>query len=129
MKKKLLFLLDHFEEIVLVPGFALMLLIGFGNVLSRFVLHQSWSFAEELCVMMFVYVTFFGAAVAVKRKAHLGFTLLLDKTQGIPRMILGTAIPVGEIVFLYLMIAYGIKVCQNQLKYHAITAALRISTA
>lgn len=39
MKKKLLFLLDHFEEIVLVPGFALMLLIGFGNVLSRFVLH------------------------------------------------------------------------------------------
>lgn len=129
MKKKLLFLLDHFEEIVLVPGFALMLLIGFGNVLSRFVLHQSWSFAEELCVMMFVYVTFFGAAVAVKRKAHLGFTLLLDKTQGIPRMILETAIMVGEIVFLYLMIAYGIKVCQNQLKYHAVTAALRISTA
>ena len=39
MKKKLLFLLDHFEEIVLVQGFALMLLIGFGNVLSRFVLH------------------------------------------------------------------------------------------
>lgn len=39
MKKKRLFLLDHFEEIVLVPGFALMLLIGFGNVLSRFVLH------------------------------------------------------------------------------------------
>lgn len=39
MKKKLLFLLDHVEEIVLVPGFALMLLIGFGNVLSRFVLH------------------------------------------------------------------------------------------
>lgn len=129
MRKKLLFLLDHFEEIVLVPGFALMLLIGFGNVLSRFVLHQSWSFAEELCVMMFVYVTFFGAAVAVKRKAHLGFTLLLDKTQGIPRMILETAITVGEIVFLYLMIAYGIKVCQNQLKYHAVTAALRISTA
>ena len=44
-------------------------------------------------------------------------------------MILETAITVGEIVFLYLMIAYGIKVCQNQLKYHAVTAALRISTA
>ena len=43
MKKKLLFLLDNVEEIVLVPGFALMLLIGFGNELSRFVLHQSWS--------------------------------------------------------------------------------------
>lgn len=129
MKKKLLFLLDHFEEIVLVPGFALMLLIGFGNVLSRFILHQSWSFAEELCVMMFVYVTFFGAAVAVKRKAHLGFTLLLDKTHGIARMLLDTLIMLGTVVFLGLMIVYGIKVCQNQLKYHAVTAALRISTA
>lgn len=129
MKKKLLFLLDHFEEIILVPGFVLMLVIAFGNVISRFILHKSWSFTEELCIMMFVYITFFGAAVATKRKAHLGFTLLLDKTRGIPRIVMNTLIMLGTVVYLYLMIKYGIRVCQNQLRYKAVTAALRISTA
>lgn len=129
MKKKLLFLLDHMEEVVLVPGFVIMLLIGFGNVISRFVLHQSWAFTEELCVMMFVYVTFFGAAVAVKKNAHLGFTLLYDKTKGVSRIVLDTLITISVAVFLVIMIQYGIKVCQNQLRYKAVTAALRISTA
>ncbi|NLI22321.1 MAG: TRAP transporter small permease [Clostridiales bacterium] len=129
MKRKLLFLLDHAEEIVLVPGFAIMLLIGFCNVLSRFILHQSWSFTEEMCVMMFVYVTFFGASVAVKRKAHLGFTLYLDKSRGMTRIVLDTFIMLAVVLFLVLMVVYGVKVCQNQLKYKAVTAALRISTA
>lgn len=129
MKEKLKFLFDHMEEIVLVPGFAIMLIINFGNVLSRYVLPTSWAFTEELCVMMFVYVTFFGAAVAVKQRQHLGFTLILDKLPPVPRMIADTLITVATVIFIALMMYYGVLVCVNQLAYGSVTAALRISPA
>lgn len=129
MKEKLKFIFDHMEEIVLAPGFAIMLIINFANVLSRFVLHTSWAFTEELCVMMFVYITFFGSAVAVKRRQHLGFTLILEKLPTIPRMIMDTLITICVIIFLGVMIFYGTRVCLNQVASKATTAALRISTA
>lgn len=121
--------LDHFEEIILVPGFAIMLIINFCNVLSRYVLHNSWAFTEELCVMMFVYVSFFGAAVAVKRRQHLGFTLIIDKLPPKLKMIDTVLISIMVIIFVGIMVYYGVIVCQNQLHYKSITAALRISTA
>jgi C4-dicarboxylate transporter DctM subunit len=129
MKTKFLHLLDHIEEIVLVPGFAIMLIINFGNVLSRYVLPTSWAFTEELCVMMFVYVTFFGAAVAVKRRQHLGFNLILDKLPKGARIVVDTLIMLSIVCFLAAMIYYGVLVCENQIRYKSVTAALRISTA
>ncbi len=129
MKKTILKCLDHFEEIFLVPGFAIMLIINFCNVLSRYVFHNSWAFTEELCVMMFVYVSFFGAAVAVKRRQHLGFTLILDKLPPALKLLFNIVISTMIIGFLGIMIYYGILVCENQLRYKSITAALRISTA
>lgn len=121
--------LDHIEELILAPGFAIMLIINFINVLSRYVFKTSWAFTEEICVMMFVYITFFGAAVAAKRRQHLGFTLILDKMKPSLRIAANTLITVAVLLFMAAMIYYGILVCQNQLKYHSVTAALRISTA
>ncbi len=130
MKEKIKFVFDHMEEIVLVPGFAIMLVINFANVLCRFVLKgKSWAFTEELCVMMFVYITFFGAAVAVKRRQHLGFTLILEKLPAIPRMAMDTVIMLAVVGFLVIMIVYGTRICLNQIASKATTAALRISTA
>lgn len=129
MKKRFKFLFDHMEEIVLVPGFAIMLIINFGNVLSRYLLPTSWAFTEELCVMMFVYVTFFGAAVAVKQRQHLGFTLILDKLPPVPRIVVDTLNTGAVVVFIGIMVYYGVLVCQNQLAYGSVTAALRISPA
>ena len=129
MKARLKFIFDHMEEIVLVPGFAIMLAVNFGNVLSRYFLPTSWAFTEELCVMMFVYISFFGAAVAVKQRQHLGFTLILDKLPSIACLIVDTLITVAILVFIGIMIYYGFVVCQNQLHYGSVTAALRISPA
>lgn len=129
MNKKFKFLFDHIEEIILAPGFAIMLLINFLNVLSRYVFHTSWAFTEELCVMMFVYITFFGASVAIKRKQHLGFTLILDKVNSNIKIFIQTINTVCIIIFLVLMTYYGFLVLQNQIKYNSITPALRISTA
>lgn len=126
MKKKCWFLFEHFEEIILAPGVAIMLLINFANVLARYVFHVSWAASEELCVIGFAYITFFGAAVAVKRKMHLGFELILDKLpKGLGILVRGL-IALSAIVLMALMIFYGVKVCQNQMNFGSATPAMRI---
>lgn len=129
MKEKLKFAYDHLEEIILAPGFAIMLIINFANVISRFILKNSWAFTEELCTILFVYITFFGAAVAVKHHQHLGFTLILEKLPATGRIVMNTVIMACTVAFLALMIFYGTKVCVNQIASKATTAALRVSTA
>lgn len=128
-ESKLKFIFDHIEEIVLAPGFAIMLTINFANVLSRFVLHNSWAFTEELCTMMFVYISFFGAAVAAKRRQHLGFTMILEKLPPLWCIAMNTLILICVLAFLAVMIRFGMIVCMNQLASGATSAALRIPTA
>lgn len=124
--KKILRVLDHFEEIVLVPAFAVMLIINFGNVLGRFVFHTSWAFTEELCLVSFVYVTFFGASLAVRRHQHLGFDLIYEASSKTIRMILDSIILLVVLALMYVMVRYGIEVGNNQAKFGSTTPALHI---
>ena len=120
------FLLAHLEEIVLAPAVALMIGINFANVLARYVLHTSWAATEELCIIGFVYITFFGAAVAVKKRMHLGFTLLLDGMPPRTKLAMETLISLAAIALMSLMIYYGYKVCLNQARYGSATPAMGI---
>jgi C4-dicarboxylate transporter, DctQ subunit len=78
MEVMILKLLDNIEELLIVTSLATMVVINFGNVVSRYVIHASWAFSEELMVILFVYNSFLGASVAYKRGAHLGFTVLTE---------------------------------------------------
>ena len=125
-RKKLLYLLDHAEEIILVPAFIIMLFINVSNVLARYVIHVSWAFTEELCLIAFVYVTFFGASLAVRRGQHLGFDVLFQKASRPVQLALETFITIAEIIMMCIAFYFGIKVCQNQAMFNSKTAALHI---
>lgn len=45
------------EKLILVLSTILIVVLTVGNVLSRKILHQSWSFTEELVVAVFVLIT------------------------------------------------------------------------
>lgn len=129
MKKYLSFLVNHFEEILFVPAFMMMLAINFSNVLSRYLLHVSWASTEELGMVGFVYVSFLGAAIATRRRQHLGFTMLSDNAPPKIRIIISTISTVLVVVLMYLMMKYGLRVMGNQLKFNNATPALRIPQA
>ena len=63
---------DRFEEICIVLLLAFMTTVNFVNVVGRYFFSRSFSSAEELCIVGFVYVSMFGIAVAYKRGAHMG---------------------------------------------------------
>lgn len=127
--KKFLKLLDHFEEPILVLSFASMLIINFGNVCSRKIFHASWAFTEELCMIAFLYVTFFGASLAVRKNQHLGFTLLYEKVSGVWKLILDTFTLLVILALMYVTVKYGLEVVQNQIDHNSVTPALKISNA
>ncbi len=58
---------------------ALMVLMVFGNVVLRYGFNSGIAISEELSRWLFVWVTFMGAVVALKDKAHLGTDMLISR--------------------------------------------------
>ena len=59
-------ILATIEKIVLALATLLIVVITVGNVLSRYLIHRSWSFTEELVVAVFVLITLLAAALACR---------------------------------------------------------------
>ena len=72
------FILQNIEEYIIGIVLLVQLLIVFLNAISRYLISLDVAFALEIVTSLFPWVTFLGAAVAVKRKGHIGFSLLTD---------------------------------------------------
>jgi TRAP-type C4-dicarboxylate transport system permease small subunit len=72
------FILQNIEEYIIGIVLLVQLLIVFLNAMSRYLISLDVAFALEIVTSLFPWVTFLGAAVAVKRKGHIGFSLLTD---------------------------------------------------
>lgn len=71
--------LDRLEEGACVLLLAVMTGVAFLNVVTRYVIRYSLAFTEEVVVSLFVWLTLFGASVAFRQGAHLGFTYLVER--------------------------------------------------
>lgn len=117
-------ILDYIEELLLVVGLSLMVIINFGNVISRYIIHASWAFSEELMVYLFVYNSFIGASVAFKRNSHLGVTLLIDKLPLNGKRIMIILSMILIIGLMGILTYYSLLMVQNQIIYDQRTPAL-----
>ncbi len=68
------------EELIIAVVLAVMSIITFLNVITRNFIQYSLSYTEEITINLFVLLTFVGAAIGVRRGAHFGFTLILEKS-------------------------------------------------
>ena len=74
--KKLMVFVALVEKAVLAATMILILVLTVGNVFSRKVIHQSWSFTEELVVAIFVLSTLLGAALSAREGGLVGLNLV-----------------------------------------------------
>jgi TRAP-type C4-dicarboxylate transport system permease small subunit len=72
----------HAEEALCAVLFAVMALITFANVITRYFLKYSLAFTEEIVVSFFVWLTLLGTAIAFREQSHLGFTFLVERLPG-----------------------------------------------
>lgn len=118
-------LISKLEETIIVIVLSAMSLIAFSNIISRNLVKFSLSFTEEITVNLFVFLTFVGAAIGVRKNAHLGFSLLLEKS---PLKIQRTlVILIGAIsTFVFILITYyAINMILFQLNMGTTSPALR----
>ena len=105
--KKLMDIVAMVEKTVLVVTMILILVLTVGNVFSRKVIHQSWSFTEELVVAIFVLITLLGAALSAREGGLVGLNLVterLPKSAKKPVMIL---ITIFSVLFMGILFYYG----------------------
>jgi len=65
--------------VMMVACLALMVLMVFGNVVLRYGFNSGITASEELSRWLFVWMTFLGAIVAVRKHAHLGTDALVSR--------------------------------------------------
>lgn len=70
--------LDKVEEYLCAGMLFFIVALGFVNVIVRYLTNTSLAFTEELIVNLFVWITILGAAIAFRKRAHLGVTFLIN---------------------------------------------------
>lgn len=96
-------LLDRLEELLAAAIVIAMALLAFANVVTRYLTNYSLAFTEELEVAALVWLTMLGAAIGVRRAAHLGFTVVRDRLPRRARRaaaLLSVALTVGTCLVL-----------------------------
>ena len=65
-------------EIMMVVCMVVMFVMVFGNVMLRLFLNTGIDLSEEIPRFAFVWMTFLGAVVGMRRRAHLGVDILVQ---------------------------------------------------
>lgn len=71
--------LERVVEYLIALDLALMVVLIFSNVVGRYGLHSGFAGAEEVSRLLFVWLVFLGAVLALRRRAHLGVELVVQR--------------------------------------------------
>ena len=120
-------ILDKIEETICIVCLLAMTALVFANVFSRYVLHLSLSFSEEITTNLFVLLSMMvmGTAIAARRRAHLGLSILTDAVS--PRLrrallIFGFGLAT---VFSFAVFFYGVKMVQSEYILGQVTPSMQ----
>jgi TRAP-type transport system small permease protein len=93
-------------EAVMVLCLAVMLVMVFGNVILRLFFNTGIDLSEEIPRFAFVWMTFLGAVVGMRRRAHLGVDIVVQMLPALGRRVCWT---ISQAVMLVccIVIVYG----------------------
>ena len=118
-------IMDRIEEGICIICLIAMTALVFANVFSRYVLHLSLSFSEEITTNLFVLLSMMGTAIAAKRRAHLGLSILTDAVSPKVRramMIFGFGLAT---VFSFAVFFYGIQMVRSEYILGQVTPSMQ----
>ena len=118
-------ILNKVEEILSVICLGVMTLLAFVNVISRYVFSASFSFSEEITTYLFVLLSLLGTAIAAKRKAHLGLTIITDLVNPKIHKIMAVIGYGFAVAFTFAIFYYGILMVKSQIDLGQVTAAMQ----
>ncbi len=119
------YILGKIEDIICAICLIIMTSLTFANVIARYVFSASFSFSEEITTYLFVMLSLIGSAAAARRRAHLGFTAILDLfPAGLKRAIQSMSFGLATL-FSAALFWYGISMVQSQIFHGQVTAGMQ----
>jgi TRAP-type transport system small permease protein len=116
---------DHFEEISGGALLVLMCLIGATQVVSRYVLTSPLAWTEELATMLFAWLVFIGASLALKKNEHFAIDVLVKLLPASAQKHAKSIRHGAVVLFCLLLIVYGVKLVV--MNWYVLTPMLEIS--
>lgn len=118
--------LDRAEKAVLVWTILGLAIIGFVQVISRYVFNYSFSWYEELGRYLGVLVTFLGAAVGVKTGTHFAMDLFVLKLKTPWQQLLRFCTSLLSGSFCLLVVFYSWKIVMRMHGYETTSPTMQI---
>ena len=118
--------IEKIEIVICVALYAIMVVICFTNIVSRFALHFSFAFAEELELIAFIWSIMLGIAIGFNRGVHLGVGFITDMLKGIPKICAVVFSGVVSSAFMGFLFYEGVGMVQQQIITGLKTPALAL---
>lgn len=124
--KQCMNLLAAVEKLVLTAATLLILVLTVGNVFSRYVIHRSWSFTEEIVIAVFVLISLVAAALSAREGGLVSLSLVTDMFPDKAKKPLTIFVTAASIFFSVILFRYGIQKVLTQLSNGKRTFVLNI---
>ena len=102
-----------------------MAVLVFSNVIARYVFNHSLAFSDEMSTYLFVLMSFMGTAIAARRNAHLGLSILTDRVSPQARTVINLITYGIAAVFCLLVVIFGVQIVISQYRLGQETAAMQ----
>lgn len=106
--------IEKFEKFVACASVSVMAILVFVNVIARFIFNSPLAVADEMSCYLFVLMSFMGTAIAARRKAHLGLTIVTDKLSPSAARKVQVLMYLIAAVFCLLIVIFGIEMVMSQ---------------
>ena len=117
---------ENLEEAAGVILLASMSLLAFINVITRYFIHYSFAFTEEVEVACLVWLTMLGAAAGFRRGIHLGFDLLAFRFPRLGRNVLYPLASILTISTVCLLIWFSLLQIKDEMELKIASEAVGI---
>ncbi len=93
-----------------VVGTSVLFLILLGQVFSRYLMRVPFPWIEELARYLMIWVALLGAGLALRRKAHVGVTIVVGLFPFAVRRIVSVLVYLAMLYFVYILARYGAQI-------------------
>ncbi len=118
-------MLEKIEKVVAGISVSVMAVLVFINVVARYIFNNSLAFSDEISTYLFVLMSFMGTAVAARRGAHLGLSIVTDKVSPKTKMYINICTYIISAVFCILIFIFGVQMVISQYTLGQETAAMQ----
>ena len=118
-------MLEKIDKFVACVAVSIMAVLVFINVIARYVFGDSLAVSDELSTYLFVLMSFMGTAIAARRKAHLGLSIVTDRVSPRARMIINEVMYAISALFCLLIVIFGVQMVISQYQMGQETATMQ----